>query len=257
MISKMAVLGSPIEHSLSPLIHNKAMEILGISGSYQRFTVTEKDLAVFLAEHDEPEWQGFSLTMPLKEEAFRLGISSDEATRKTQVSNTLVNSPKGWLAYNTDALGFEFLLKDQVYKSVSVLGTGGTARAALFAISKDVEFVEVYRRSSKNDRICLDINSKIVFRDWQELSDSFRNHLLINATAASANDELKALGRQVPVAIDAVYAPWPPPLLQFQKNATYFSGKDLLVAQALDQISLFHRQPIDKKVMFESLRSFI
>jgi len=58
MISKMAVLGSPIEHSLSPLIHNKAMEILGISGSYQRFTVTEKDLAVLLNEHDEPEWKG-------------------------------------------------------------------------------------------------------------------------------------------------------------------------------------------------------
>lgn len=257
MTRKMAVLGFPIEHSLSPIIHSKAMEILGINGSYERFSVKEGELAPFLEAHEVPEWHGFSLTMPLKEEGFRLSEPSDEASKLTQVSNTLVKSTKGWLSYNTDVSGFRFLLEDKEYRSVSILGTGGTARAALLAAKREVDVIEIYRRNAKNDDLCSSINPNVVFRDWHELSDAFRNQLLVNATAASANEDIRSYGRRVPIAIDAVYAPWPPPLLAFQEKATYFSGKDLLVAQALDQISLFHNLSLDQVEMFKSLRSLI
>ncbi len=257
MIHKMAVLGFPIEHSLSPIIHSKAMDILGISGSYERFSVNEGELATFLESHEYPEWRGFSLTMPLKEEGFRLSEPRDDACKLTQVANTLVKSTKGWLSYNTDVSGFRFLLEDKEYKSVSILGTGGTARAALFAVKREVDVIEIYRRNAKNDALCLNINPNVVFREWHELSDAFNNQLVVNATAASANEEIRSYGRQVPIAIDATYAPWPPPLLAFQEKSMYFSGKDLLVAQALDQISLFHNLTLDKVEMFKSLRSLI
>ena len=257
MTRKMAVLGFPIEHSLSPIIHSKAMDILGISGSYERFSVNEDELAHFLDSHENGEWRGFSLTMPLKEEGFRLSEPCDEGCKLTQVVNTLVKSPNGWHSYNTDVSGFRFLLEDKEFKSVSILGTGGTARAALFAVKREVDEIEIYRRNAKNDALCSNIFPNVVFREWHELSDAFNNQLLVNATAASANDEIRSYGRQVPIAIDAVYAPWPPPLLAFQEKTTYFSGKDLLVAQALEQISLFHNLTFDKDEMFKSLRSLI
>lgn len=257
MSRRMAVLGFPIEHSLSPIVHSKAAEILGISFSYERFAVRENELAGFLAKHNEPQWRGFSLTMPLKEEGFKLGHPSDKGTELTGVANTLVNSSRGWLAYNTDISGFEFLLEPTEYKSVSILGTGGTARAALFAIGKEVEEIEIFRRSAKNDELCLAINSRIVFRDWSDLADAFDNDLLINATSASANNEIRQNGRRVKIALDAVYAPWPPPLLDHQQGAAYFSGKDLLVAQALDQVSIFNEVSFNKRELYKAIRGVI
>ena len=84
-----AVLGSPIAHSLSPKIHRKALEILGIAGNYEAFEVGESEFSGFLSKHSATNWSGFSLTMPLKESVFGLIPNIDETTRRINSANTI------------------------------------------------------------------------------------------------------------------------------------------------------------------------
>ena len=255
-MAKFAVLGSPIDHSLSPTIHRKAMEILGITGEYERFTVTEDSFVEFLESH-KGAWDGFSLTMPLKEIACSVGKASDEAAILTQVGNTLIASADGWLAFNTDATGFSLLTEGLDFERVAILGSGGTARAALFAIRAQAKEIEVYRRSSKNDEALRRISQEATFCNWSNLSKAFQSQLVINATSVTANEDITRVAKQVPFAIDATYAPWPPPLFASQKGANYQSGRDLLVAQALGQIKLFHDVNFDEQQLFDALRAAI
>jgi shikimate dehydrogenase len=255
-MAKFAVLGSPIDHSLSPTIHRKAMEILGITGEYERFNVSEDSFVEFLESH-KGDWSGFSLTMPLKEIACSVGKASDEAALLTQVGNTLIASPDGWLAFNTDATGFSLLTDGFDFERVAILGSGGTARAALFAIRNQAKEIEVYRRSAKNDEALRRISQDATFCNWSNLSKAFQSQLVINATSVSASEDIARVAEQVPYAIDAIYSPWPPPLFASQKGANYKSGKDLLVAQALGQIELFHNVSFDKRELFDALRASI
>ncbi|MEY3430871.1 MAG: hypothetical protein RJB30_803, partial [Actinomycetota bacterium] len=121
-----AVLGSPIEHSLSPLLHQRAYEFLGIAGSYNRFRVEESELAAFLERHKPGQWRGFSLTMPLKERALEVANRIEASAIKANAINTLVASEDGWTGFNTDVRGFASLLENLSFESVSILGAGGT-----------------------------------------------------------------------------------------------------------------------------------
>ncbi len=255
-MAKFAVLGSPIDHSLSPTIHRKAMEILGITGEYGRFNVSEDSFVEFLKTHEDA-WEGFSLTMPLKEIACSVGKPSDEAALLTQVGNTLIASPDGWLVFNTDASGFSLLTEGLDFERVAIFGSGGTARAALFAVRDQAKEIEIYRRSAKNDEALRRISQKATFCNWSNLSKAFQSQLVINATSVSASEDIARVAEQVPYAIDAIYSPWPPPLFASQKSANYQSGKDLLVAQALGQIELFHNVNFDERELFGALRASI
>ena len=106
--NRAAVLGSPIDHSLSPLLHRSAYEALGLRDwSYDRFAVGgpgEPTLAEFL-DGLGPEWLGFSVTMPLKEEAARLLTDVDPIARTLRSVNTVLPGPAGWRGTNTDVYG--------------------------------------------------------------------------------------------------------------------------------------------------------
>jgi shikimate dehydrogenase len=93
---KGAVLGSPINHSLSPRLHNALFQFLGRDGSYEAIEVKSGELSQFFAERAD-EFDYLSLTMPLKEEALALDVSIDDATRRIQSANTLVSGNGSWI----------------------------------------------------------------------------------------------------------------------------------------------------------------
>ena len=92
---KAAVLGSPISHSLSPLLHNSAYEQLGFKGRYEAIEVNAGGLAKFMDGRDET-WTGFSLTMPLKEEAVTYAQHVDELAKRINSANTLYRDGGAW-----------------------------------------------------------------------------------------------------------------------------------------------------------------
>jgi shikimate dehydrogenase len=263
-VSKYAVLGSPIEHSLSPALHNFLYKKLGIAALYERFQVELNELAEFLRLHNNPDWHGFSLTMPLKEEALPLCSSIDNKAVLAGAVNTIVKESSGWKGYNTDVIGFRFLLNRFMNEDiapidsgkVSILGAGGTARAALVALREMNYEIEVFRRSAFRDEALFQSNSSARVRDWNEIGDAFSSAILINCAPIEAFNSQGDLPEFNTFLIDALYSPWPTPLMA-KNQGTHFSGKDLLVAQAIPQMELFLNIELDYEEEFRELRSII
>ncbi|PMB99351.1 shikimate dehydrogenase family protein [Brevibacterium luteolum] len=164
-----AVLGSPIAHSLSPVLHTAGYRALGIAeaSSYGRFEVTEDQLAAFLAEH--PEHTGFSLTMPLKTELVGLAADrswhSDETAAQTGAANTLIRYPDGQRIANTDVIGIvEAIAECQpaATDTAAILGSGATAASAVAALHRlGVAALDLYARRPERARGAADFASRL------------------------------------------------------------------------------------------------
>ncbi|MDP5025416.1 MAG: hypothetical protein NWP32_00405 [Aquiluna sp.] len=129
MTRRFAVLGSPIEHSPSPAIHNFMFEARGVDASYGRFELAS-GLGSFVAS--KSDYQGFSVTMPLKDEAFELSTKRSDLALRTKSVNTLIRVGTELHGYNTDVLGIRKAIGFEP-ETVSILGSGATARSALAA----------------------------------------------------------------------------------------------------------------------------
>ena len=142
-----AVLGNPISHSLSPVLHNAAYKALGLNNwHYGKEKVSEEDLKDFIANLDD-SWKGLSLTMPLKKTIMSLGVACDYWSKTLGVANTAVFSKKPCLENpetielcNTDVNGIVMALmhslKSQILnaKSAVIIGSGNTASSAMAAL---------------------------------------------------------------------------------------------------------------------------
>jgi shikimate dehydrogenase len=138
---RACVIGWPVEHSRSPLIHRYWLKQYGIDGAYEKEAVRPDDLAPFLGALEDRGYAGANVTLPHKEAALRLAAVADEAARAIGAANTLWLDRAGRLnASNTDAYGFVTNLNAEApdwnegRRPVLVLGAGGAARAILHGL---------------------------------------------------------------------------------------------------------------------------
>lgn len=151
--ARLAVLGSPIAHSKSPLIHAAAYRELGLSWQYGRHELQAADLRGFLSGLDG-SWRGLSLTMPLKEEAHRLARVLDPVADESGVVNTLLRitgtgTSSEWAGFNTDVAGLASAIRLEQLDATRtiVFGAGATAVSAILAArSLGAEHVTVLAR---------------------------------------------------------------------------------------------------------------
>lgn len=141
----LGVMGDPIDHSLSPVMHNRAMKALGINGVYLKFRVPQSLLFDALRGIKALGIRGVNLTMPLKTMAFQLMDSLDRDAEETMAVNTVLNDGE-LKGFNTDVCGFSDSLPKKPSRAV-VLGTGGAASAVLLALSRLGSEVTVMGRS--------------------------------------------------------------------------------------------------------------
>ncbi|MEY4136798.1 MAG: hypothetical protein RL205_926, partial [Actinomycetota bacterium] len=133
---RAAVLGSPISHSLSPVLHRAAYRALGLAWEYDAIEMLPAGMPDFLASLDDT-WAGLSLTMPLKESVQPLLASLDDVARLTSSVNTVYRENGSWRGANTDVFGIVRSLADAgVHNPTSarLLGAGATARSAVAAL---------------------------------------------------------------------------------------------------------------------------
>lgn len=133
-----AVLGHPIGHTLSPVMHNAALESMGMDGIYLAFDVHPDRLMPVLASMRDMGFRGVNLTVPLKEVAFRALADLDDSARRLGAVNTIEFTPSGLRGHNTDGKGFLRALKEAFGsatqgQSMFVLGCGGAGRAVAIA----------------------------------------------------------------------------------------------------------------------------
>ena len=260
-----AVLGSPIMHSLSPTLHNAAYEKLGIDATYSAIEVGASQLESFLKNQlTDSSWMGFSLTMPLKEElcalADSLGIALDSVARRIYSANTIYREGQSWRACSTDVDGFAFLLQGRQVSSISILGAGGTARAAIESLQPH-HSIKIFRRNNSRDVAIAAAfpERKLSFSDWSTVEEAWSSDLVINTVPSAGMNEVLESFTPCSLLIDALYFPWMPPLAKAQESAgrSVITGLDLLCAQALRQISLMCGASFSYEEMFQFLRQRI
>lgn len=238
---KAAVLGSPISHSKSPLLHSAAYRALDLPWSYERHEVDEAGFASFMRERG-PQFRGLSLTMPLKRVAFATADECDDAGMATGAINTLVlgDTIRG---YNTDVVGFREALRAAgvpMRASATVIGTGATARSAAYAMVLDGvrELHVVGRRATALDEMAQWLKIfgvDVTTHPWTEPLPE--TQLTLATVVAGATDDLQ-IPHEPGLLFDAVYAPWPTRIAMTWEAAggRVLSGTDLLVHQAAQQV---------------------
>jgi shikimate dehydrogenase len=262
---RAAVLGKPIAHSLSPVLHRAAYAELGFGDwTYEAIECDEAGLADLVSSRG-PDWAGLSLTMPLKRTVLPLLDYVDPIASATGGANTVVFRPEGRYGYNTDVQGIVDALTEagaHAPSTVTILGAGATACSALAALPElgataaDVLVRDPARATgllATADRLAL----KVRLRPFHELedSDAVVPDLLISTVPAGAANlyaERTRLTRHAPAAVlDVVYAPWPTPLAQAaaEAGAVVASGFAMLLHQAAAQVELMTGKPAPLEAM--------
>jgi shikimate dehydrogenase len=272
MSRRAAVLGSPIAHSRSPLLHNAAYAALGLDWEYTAIDVPRGQLGTFKAGLDDT-WLGFSLTMPLKIEVLPLLDDITPEAQRIGAVNTVTVRDGRWLGSNTDVPAMIDLLSDatdvtdvtdvtDAAVSATVLGAGATARSALAALAHmQIANVAIWARRPEASRELAEEATALglVVGDFSGPADEtlLAADIVVNtlpADAAAAWSHLcpkSAPGR----LLDAVYDPWPPPLTAHWPAEQVRSGFDLLLNQAARQVEIWTGQPAPRTVMADALLS--
>jgi len=160
------LVGYPVKHSLSPLMHNAAFRALNIPAEYKLFEVRPEDFNTFLYDLDKFNIYGLNVTVPYKEKAMDFVELSAESfyLRQVRAVNTVVKRENRWQGFNTDIPGFEKHLKenfDPNGKSCAVLGAGGASRAVAYVLAKagarDLAIFDIDRQKTEN--VCTMVES--------------------------------------------------------------------------------------------------
>ena len=260
---RAGVVGSPVDHSLSPVLHRAAYDALGLTGwCYDRFPIGgegELDLHTFVGGLGA-DWVGLSVTMPNKEAALDLAVAATEQSRRIGAANTLVRREDGWVAANTDPDGIVEALSEAGVARVAralVLGSGATARSALDALARlgcrrvHLGVRDRVRPQTQDLAGRLGMTASggevhvVPLGDPQAVSRACAQAEVVISTLPAGSP----LGAEAGftdvdltgvVVLDAVYADWPTPLARWAQacGARVVPGSEMLLHQAAVQVEL-------------------
>lgn len=267
---RAAVLGSPIEHSLSPVLHRAAYVDLGLDWRYDAVEVHEAGLASFVAGCG-PQWAGLSLTMPLKRAVLPLLDSRSALVDVVGAANTLVFERSGARAgHNTDVAGIVAALAGVGARPgpALVLGAGATAASTLAALRElGCPSVRVLARRPEVARGLLGgvadaVGIALTVAPWPDGTLPGADAAAVVVCTAPV-DACAALAGLVPPApgalLDVSYSPWPPPLVSAWRAAggVASAGDEMLLHQAVAQVVLMTGRTPRITVMRQALRAAV
>ncbi|MFC7816801.1 shikimate dehydrogenase [Streptomyces sp. NPDC057367] len=245
---RAAVLGSPIAHSLSPVLHRAAYAELGLDDwTYDRFDVDEAALPGFF-ETLGPEWAGLSLTMPLKRAVIPLLDSVSETAASVDAVNTVVFTEDGRkTGDNTDIPGMVAALREhgiEKTETAAILGAGATASSALAALARICTgeiavYVRSEARAAEMRSWAERLEADVRIADWADAEEALRAPLVVATTPAGTTDALAAAVPEMPATLfDVLYDPWPTTLAARWSayGGAVVGGLDLLLHQAVLQV---------------------
>jgi 3-dehydroquinate dehydratase/shikimate dehydrogenase len=251
------VLGDPVAHSLSPLIHNAAMRQLGINAVYVPFRVPRTLLPVFLARFELLPVRGYSVTLPHKEAAAAAARHRGEAVDLVVAANTLVRREDGFAAFNTD---YEAALESLrahvargpatgstalVDRTILLLGAGGVARAVAHALQREGANVVITNRTTERaQKLADEVGCRVV--DWGA-RHNVNCEILVNCTSVGMYPNMDESPIHVSflrpglVVFDTIYTPEATLLVKDARarGCHVLTGVDMFVRQAELQFQLF------------------
>ncbi|MBT2502731.1 shikimate dehydrogenase [Curtobacterium sp. ISL-83] len=249
--TRLAVLGSPIAHSLSPTLHAAAYAVLGVPFTYGRHEVASGGLDAFIAGLG-PEWRGLSLTMPLKREVLPMLDRTTPLVDELGVANTVVFRQSGSTVLragaNTDVEGLVRPVEalGHVPGEATVLGGGATAASALTAaVRLGARLVRVFVRDTSRAGSLVALAVRLgVSLEVLPLTDlpGTRHGFVVSTLPGGAADDLDLVpSGSDAVLFDVAYEPWPTAASERWSGAggRVLNGLDMLAEQAIGQIRFF------------------
>ncbi len=255
------IIGDPIDHSLSPAIHNAAFSSLGLNCSYIAFRVQEGQLKNSLDSLRAINIGGFNVTMPHKVRVLEYVDQYDKTVELVGAANTVNNEDGKFCAYNTDVLGFIKPLHQRGIDfngfEVTILGAGGAARAVAVALAseKGIANINIFNRNNDRSKELANMLKKLGLKTSIVSSDNIQNiasksNLIINTTPLGMKDEQSLIKsssiRKDAIVYDIVYKPINTSLLENARTAgaKVVYGYEMLLEQAVASFKIwFQRDP--------------
>ncbi len=280
--SFLALIGNPVNHSLSPIMQNAAINHLGLDLVYLALPCNEKDFNSAINTLKKINCKGLNITIPYKEKVFNLCSEISPTAHKVKAINTLkLNKNNEWSGINTDIEGFKYPLQKFYLenKKGTILGSGGAARAAIQGLL-ELKFAEINvisRNKNSLENILRDFSDDIKINGFIENDVNNSNlietsDLIVNSTPvgmksiSSEKNSLpfgdkiwKSLNSET-IIYDLIYNPRQTNLIKFglQKDCIIVDGLEMLVAQGAKSLSYWNdglEAPIE--VMKESLQNYL
>ena len=269
MLKTFAVIGDPIDHSLSPTIHNAAYRELGIECTYIAYKVDKGELATGIESLKKIKIAGFNVTIPHKIEMMRYLDNVDETCKKIGAVNTVLNDDGILRGFNTDMDGFLEPIKRkeiQIKNSkIFLLGAGGASRAIIVGFQKEgADNVVIVNRTKENgdelarfsNEIGLDATT-VQLDAMNELNSKF--DFIVNASSLGLKGEKNiipsSLMDEQTTVYDIVYKPLKTDLINTAKenNCKIIYGYEMLLGQAIRSFEIW----LDQKAPFEAMKRSI
>lgn len=269
----LGIIGDPVEHSLSPVMHNAAIAFLGLDYVYVPFPVGKGDLAKVIAGFSAIDLRGFSITIPHKQDIIPLLDEVLDNAATIGAVNTVWRSDSGWKGTNTDMEGFVAPLKaisrDWSQVTPVVLGNGGAARAVIAGlvnlgcqeihiVGRNQDNLDLFYKSWDN---APKLQSPLEIHLWDNLSSLLPStDLLVNATPVGMSPHVERspidqelMGKLKPgaIAYDLIYTPNPTQFLKLAQaqDAIVIDGLEMLLQQGVAALKIWLQQPIPTEVI--------
>lgn len=271
---KLCVIGDPVEHSLSPVIHNTILQAMGLPYEYGRVQVRAEDTGAFLHKAVQDGYSGFNATMPHKTALVDLVDELDADAQLYRAVNTVVLRDGKARGCNTDGRGFLQMLADQGFapegKTVTVLGAGGAARAIVLKLAQAgaARIFVCNRTLKKAQELAEEFPYQIAAYPFEEqtMSDcAIFSDLLVNTTPmgmTKIEDSYASFSfvDQLPkkaMVCDIIYSPAETPLLRYARERGYrtVNGLGMLIHQAIFALEEFVDMPIDAEKMMPKIEA--
>ena len=249
-MKKYLVIGNPIDHSLSPKLHNYWLEKYNIDAVYEKKEISEDNIAALIYEVKKEKINGINVTVPFKKLIIPFLDELSPLANEAQSVNTIYKENNKIIGHNTDIGGFELALKNTNYevknKTIFILGAGGVVPSIIVALKKmGVSKIIISNRTKEKAVNLKKIIPNLEILEWGEVPDF---NMIINATSVGIknNDEIKldyaSIGNNK-FFYDIIYNP---PITNFLSNAKKFgnkteNGKMMFIYQASHAFAVWHK----------------
>ena len=258
-MKKYFVIGNPINHSLSPKLHNYWLKENNIDAIYDKKKIEEKNLQTIISQVKEKKINGINVTVPFKKAVIPYLDKLSPEAEQTQSVNTIILINNNLEGHNTDILGFDKAIKnlnfDMQGKKILILGAGGVVPSIIFALNKmNVSKISISNRTKEKAENLKSQFNNLEVLDWGDINDF---DVIINATSLGLNKESINLDfskvANNKLFYDVIYNPEETNFLKEGKklgNRTE-NGKLMFVYQAFEAFKLWHG--IEPKINSETL----
>ncbi len=277
----IGVIGHPIKHSFSPLIHNIAFEISGLNFIYLPFDVPSNSLKDAMKGLVALGIKGFNVTLPLKEKILPLLKDVSEEANIIGAVNTVVNDDGTLRGYNTDVTGIVESLnpykEELAGAKVSVIGTGGAARSVIYSLIRTFKVgqINIINRTEQTAESLKEYFSvKMIHREFKahslvppDLVETFRNSkLIVNTTSMGMYPDIDDSATTIKdsfmkgqIVFDVVYNPVKTKFLKLAESqgATTITGLKMFVEQGAKSFELWTGEPMNKEKVYRAIESYL